>query len=148
MATLECAVDRKKLQNLAEATRRRQGSFRKQAVVRRYYLCGYAIECALKACLLRYLGESDAVFGKENYLKKLAEYRTHDLAKLLSLAGLEPDFGVTRGMNAALDAYWSTAKDWNEISRYEHRTESEAKTLYEAIVQKPDGVMPWIQTRW
>ena len=28
-----------------------------------YYLSGYAIECGLKACLLKHLGESGSVFG-------------------------------------------------------------------------------------
>ena len=28
-----------------------------------YYLAGYVVECGLKACLLRYLGESNAIFN-------------------------------------------------------------------------------------
>ena len=83
-----------------------------------YYLCGYAIECGLKACLLRHLGESGAVFGDQVYLRKLAECWTHDLVKLVTLAGLEADFGAARGANPALDSFWGVTKDWKETSRH------------------------------
>ena len=113
-----------------------------------YYLCGYALECALKSCLLRYLGESGAVFGDPSYLKKLADCWTHDLGKLVNLAGLDADFGIARGANPALENFWKVAKDWEETSRYEEKTEAEAKALYEAVSHNPDGVFRWIQSRW
>ncbi|HKI35231.1 MAG TPA: HEPN domain-containing protein [Gemmataceae bacterium] len=114
-----------------------------------YYMSGYVIECGLKSCLLRHLGESDAIFGDEKYLKRLADCWTHDLVKLVSLAGLEADFGVARGANTTLDAYWGVVKDWKETSRYvETRPEAEARAMFEAVSQKPDGVFQWIQSRW
>ncbi|MBI1918689.1 MAG: HEPN domain-containing protein [Planctomycetes bacterium] len=142
-------MDRKKLQNLAK-TRLKDA----KALLGRkrwsgaYYLCGYAIECALKACLLRYLGESGAVFGEQSYLKKLADCWTHDLVKLVNLAGLDAEFGAARGVNAVLNDFWTVTKDWKETSRYEEKTEAEAKRLYEAVSHKPDGVFRWIQSRW
>lgn len=142
-------MDRKKLQNLAE-TRLRDA----KALLGRkrwsgaYYLCGYVIECALKSCLLRHLGESGAVFGEPKYLKELANCWTHDLANLVKLAGLEAEFGVARGANPALDTFWGVTKDWKETSRYEEKTEAEAKALYEAVGNNPDGVFRWIQSRW
>jgi HEPN domain-containing protein len=113
-----------------------------------YYLSGYVIECALKACLLKHLGESDAVFGMQGYLKQLSECWTHDLVKLLTLAGLDRDFGVARGANPVLDRCWGIVKDWTETSRYEEKTEDKARELYEAVSHKPDGVFLWIQSRW
>lgn len=113
-----------------------------------YYLSGYAVECGLKACLLKYIGESEAVFGDPAYLRRLAECWTHDLVKLLSLAGLDADFGAARQANPMLAAYWGITKDWKETSRYELKTETQAKELYEAISHKPDGVFQWIQSRW
>jgi HEPN domain-containing protein len=114
-----------------------------------YYLSGYVIECGLKSCLLRYLGESDAIIGDEKYLKRLIECWTHDLVKLVSLAGLDADFGTARQVNPALDAYWGVVKDWKETSRYiETRTEPEARAMFEAVTHKPDGVFKWIQSRW
>ncbi len=114
-----------------------------------YYLSGYAIECGLKACLLRHLGESDAVFGDEKYLKRLAECWTHDLVKLVNLAGLDADFGAARSANLVLEGYWGVVKDWKETSRYvEVRPEAEAKAMFEAVSHDPDGVFKWIQSRW
>ena len=103
---------------------------------------------ALKACLLRHLGESGAIFGDPNYLKELAKCWTHDLAKLVSLAGLEAEFGAARGSNDSLRANWGTTAKWKETSRYEGKSEADAKTLYEAVVNNPDGVLRWIQSRW
>jgi hypothetical protein len=113
-----------------------------------YYLSGYAVECALKACLLKYLGESGAVFGDQSYLKQLAGCFTHDLVKLVILAGLDGDFKAARNANTTLAANWGTVKDWKETSRYELKSELEAKALYEAVGNNPDGVYSWIRTRW
>jgi hypothetical protein len=142
-------VDRKKLQNLAK-TRLKDA---KALLGRRrwsgaYYLCGYAIECRFKACLLRYLGESEAIFGDPDYLKRLARCWTHDLAELVNLAGLDAVFGAARGANPVLDAFWRVTNDWTETSRYEEKSEAEARRLYEAINHNPDGVFRWIQSRW
>ncbi|MBS0266133.1 MAG: HEPN domain-containing protein [Planctomycetes bacterium] len=82
-----------------------------------YYFCGYTIECGLKACLLRHLGESAAIFGEAGYLKRLADCWTHDLDKLVDLAGLKAEFGVARGANPALQNFWSVIKDWFEAAR-------------------------------
>ena len=142
-------MDRKKLQNLARARLKdAKALLGRKRWSGAYYLCGYAIECALKACLLRYLGESGAIFGEPTYLKKLADCWTHDLVKLVNLAGLDAEFGAARGANAALDTFWTTTKDWTETSRYEEKTEAEAKRLYEAVSNNPDGVFRWIQKRW
>lgn len=113
-----------------------------------YYLAGYAVECALKACLLRHLGDSSAVFGDPVYLKKLTECWTHDLEKLVGLAGLTSDLGAACGANATLRAYWGVTKDWKETSRYEEKSEAQAKALHEAVTHNPDGVFLWVQTRW
>lgn len=106
------------------------------------------IECALKACLLKHLGESDSVFGVEGYLKELKECWTHDLVKLVKHAGLDAEFGLARSTNPTLDLFWGVVKGWKETSRYEIKTEAEARQLYEAISHKSDGVYRWIQTRW
>lgn len=146
----ECAdVNRKHFQNLAQ-TRLRDakallGRKRWSAA---YYLSGYAVECGLKSCLLRYLGESSALFDDPKYLKQLGDCWTHDLNKLVALAGLETEFGSARGADVLLHSNWLVTKDWTEKSRYEDRTEEEAKTLYAAITQKPNGVFPWIRSRW
>lgn len=115
-----------------------------------YYLSGYAIECGLKAGLLRHLGESGAVFGEQGqaYLKDLAGCWTHDLVKLVKLAGLEAEFKAARDANPGLEAFWGVAKDWKETSRYQEATEDEARALFKAVSDNPDGVLRWIQSHW
>ena len=115
-------MDRKQLQRLANArlqdARALLGRKRWSGA---YYLCGYAVECGLKACILRYLGESAAVFGDPAYLRRLGDCWTHDLVKLVNLAGLDEEFGIARGANPALDAFWTVTKDWKENARYEEK---------------------------
>lgn len=142
-------MDRKKLQHLArERLKDARALLGRKRWAGAYYLCGYVIECGLKACLLRHLGESGSVFGDQNYLRKLSDCWTHDLVKLVNLAGLDADFGAARGANPALDDFWRVTKDWTETSRYEDRTEAEARRLYEAVSHNPDGVFRWIQSLW
>lgn len=49
-----------------------------------YYLCGYAVECGLKACIARQIRRHEVPpssrFSSEVY--------THDLSRLVTLAGL------------------------------------------------------------
>ncbi len=51
-----------------------------------YYLAGYAVECALKACVCGQTREFD--FPP----KETRDYYTHDLDKLLKTAGLREAF--------------------------------------------------------
>ena len=142
-------MDRKQLQKIATA---RLGDARALLGRKRwsgaYYLCGYAVECALKSCLLRHLGESGAIFGDPLYVRRLSDCWTHDLVRLVNLAGLDAEFGAARGANPILDRFWVVTKDWKESARYDDKTEAEARILYEAVSHKPDGVFQWLQTRW
>jgi HEPN domain-containing protein len=142
-------VDRKKLQRLAKTrlldAKALLGRKRWSGA---YYLCGYSVECSLKACLLKHLGDSDAIFREPQYLKELSGCWTHDLVKLLKLAGLEKDFGLARGANPALDAFWTVVSEWSESSRYDEKIEQEARSLYEAVSHNPNGVFRWIQSHW
>ena len=143
-------MDRKSLQKLAkERLKDAKALLGRKRWSGAYYLCGYAIECGLKACLLRHLGESAALFSDRDYVKKdLVQCWTHDLEKLMQLSGLESHFGAACGADPLLDRFWKVTKDWDENSRYEEKTEAEAKALFEAITQQPNGVFEWIQSRW
>jgi hypothetical protein len=142
-------VDRKRLQTLAkERLKDATALLGRRRWSGAYYFSGYVIECGLKACLLKHLGESDAVFGDDKYLKRLTECWTHDLVKLVGLAGLDPLFGAARGANAVLAGFWGVVKDWKETSRYDLKTEVEARAMFEAVSHKPDGVFQWIVSCW
>jgi HEPN domain-containing protein len=109
-----------------------------------YYLTGYAVECALKACVAKQVRRYD--FPD----RKLAnEVFTHDLEKLMSLAGLAPELKKEMETNKHLELNWAVVKDWSESSRYEIGiTEAQARDLYSACTARKDGVLNWIKRRW
>jgi HEPN domain-containing protein len=143
-------LNRKQLQNVAKARLKdAKALLGRKRWAGAYYLSGYVIECGLKACLLRFLGESGVVFGDEKYLKRLTECWTHDLVKLVNLAGLDAAFGAAIGANPTLAVHWGVVKDWRESSRYEEeKPEADARAMYVAVSHNPEGVLKWIQSRW
>ncbi len=108
-----------------------------------YYLAGYAVECGLKACIARRFREHD--FPDR---KIVNDSYTHDLTKLVKIAGLERE--RERAEDAADDfkLNWATVKDWSEESRYEQRSEAQATAILEAIRNAQFGVMQWITQHW
>ena len=109
-----------------------------------YYLAGYAVECALKACIAKMTREYD--FPD----KKLAlESYTHDLGKLARLAGLEPELEEKMSCSQAFATYWAVVKDWSEEMRYNSDvTRQAASGMIEAISDEKDGVMAWLKKSW
>lgn len=111
-----------------------------------YYLAGYAIECGLKACILAHVtSNASVIFQERRYSEKCW---THELRQLLELAGLKAQMDADGKAQANLFARWGTVLAWKETSRYEEKTEAEARALYEAITHPTDGVLPWIRLRW
>jgi hypothetical protein len=109
-----------------------------------YYLAGYAVECALKACIAKTVQQYD--FPDKDWSAKSYQ---HDPAKLLKPAELEDELNLARGLNKALDANWFVVKDWSEKARYKAEiTTSMASSLIAAIDDPKDGVLPWLIQRW
>jgi HEPN domain-containing protein len=108
-----------------------------------YYLAGYAVECALKACIAKRTREHD--FPDRDLAQK--SY-THDLEKLIDLADLKPDRDNHVARNPVLGAHWLVLKDWTEQSRYRICPEDEARRLVFAVTDSVNGVLPWIKERW
>lgn len=79
-----------------------------------YYLTGYAVECALKACIAKQIKEFD--FPDK---KLVTDSWVHDLEKLLRLSGVGIPFEDELKQNKALDTNWGVVKDWKEDSRFE-----------------------------
>jgi HEPN domain len=110
-----------------------------------YYLAGYAVECALKACLAKQTGLHD--FPD----KALAQRAfTHNVVELLDLAGLRLQLRLdtTPAANPALGVNWQHVKDWDERTRYQQMTEAQALSLYHAVTDTSNGVLPWIKGHW
>lgn len=108
------------------------------------YLAGYAIECALKACIAKETKEYD--FPDLDAVR--ASY-THNLTSLLGLAKLQDKLSAEIKANKQLETYWACIVDWNEAKRYELGvTEQEARDLCEAIADTTNGVLQWLSKYW
>lgn len=108
-----------------------------------YYLCGYAVECALKACVAKQVRRCD--FPDKDLANQAF---THDLEKLIRVAGLDVQLDRDRRAAPALDVNWAIAKDWSEAARYDASTsEAQARDLYSAVTGK-NGILPWVRRRW
>jgi HEPN domain-containing protein len=107
-----------------------------------YYLAGYAVECALKACIAKRTREHH--FPE----KDSKEYYIHDLEKLLGFAKLKDDFYQALRANPAMNANWIIAKNWAETSRYQRKTVADATELLNAVEDQTGGLLTWVRKRW
>lgn len=106
-----------------------------------YYLAGYAVECALKACIAKLTAQHD--FPDKNFAAKCF---THKAKELVPLAGLEGVRTAAMAADAILAKNWLIVKDWSEESRYERWTIAEATALVDAI--RDHGVLQWVKGHW
>ena len=109
-----------------------------------YYLAGYAIECALKACIARKTCRFD--FPDR---RTVADSHTHDLQKLVELAGLKPQLDATSSVDKAFKSNWSLITRWKVEDRYKLGIlPDDAEQLYRAISARKSGMMAWIRRHW
>ena len=80
-----------------------------------YYLCGYVVECGLKACIAKQTKKFDFPPG-HNAIKGIY---THDLSLLVKSAGLKLKLDKDFEKKPRLQRNWAIVKDWKETSRYE-----------------------------
>lgn len=108
-----------------------------------YYLAGYAVECALKACIAKLTTQHDFP-DKELTLKSY----THNLELLVDVAQLKSLRDIETKANPAFALSWSAVKDWDEKSRYRMWDELQARKLFNAVNDPANGVFPWITAHW
>ncbi len=108
-----------------------------------YYLAGYAVECALKACVAKLTVRHD--FPDKDFAVKCF---THKAKELVPLAGLEGARAAAMAADAALAANWLVVKDWTVDSRYERWTVTEAAALVDAVREPTHGVLQWVKGHW
>lgn len=82
--------------------------------------------------------------------KKLAEDSySHDLSKLVGVAGLKTDLSQREQSDQVFSLNWAVAKDWSERSRYEIGiTQAQARDLVAAISDNNNGVLQWLKNYW
>lgn len=101
-----------------------------------YYMAGYSVECALKACIARRTRRFD--FPP----KDVRDLYAHDLFSLVRSAGIDQPFTRERQNDPILSRYREVVKDWKPDSRYDSRGQRAsvlAKELLTAIEESSTG---------
>ena len=109
-----------------------------------YYLLGYAVECALKAC-------AASQFRQDEVPERTVvnDFYTHRLDTLLGISGLKTAFESRANGEPSFQINWNTVRDWNEASRYDHSTsEAKARDMLIAVADQTNGVLSWLKTQW
>jgi HEPN domain-containing protein len=108
-----------------------------------YYLVGYAVECALKACIARSTQRHE--FPDKKTVD--ASY-THSLKELIKVANLEVAHSQEANRDSAFRSNWDVVRLWSEHSRYGRVDQGKAQELVDAVGDRKHGVMAWIKQYW
>jgi len=139
-------MNRREFQELAEARLLdAKALFEAKRFDAAYYLAGYSVECALKACVAKQTREHDFPPKNTGIL-----YR-HKLEDLVQASGIKESFSKDRDSDTLLDQYWEFVKDWKSDSRYELRgehAEIAARTMLSAIEDGEHGVLRCLSKYW
>jgi HEPN domain-containing protein len=108
-----------------------------------YYLAGYAVELALKATIAAKFAANE--IPDKGYVNAIY---THDLGKLLSLAGLKDELNASMAASPILRQRWTIIENWSEQARYDVWTQETAQAILEAIGADEKGLLQWLKTRW
>jgi hypothetical protein len=107
-----------------------------------YDLAGYAVECALKACISKQTLRHD--FPD---LKLARDSYTHNAKALVLVAGLKSPFEeVMRQSEFA--SRWEIVIQWSEESRYSSHSQREALDLIDAIENRRHGILQWLKKHY
>lgn len=105
-----------------------------------YYLSGYALECAFKACIAKSF-KTETLPDKDFVL---ATY-THSLGKLAEQAKLKTALDSSR---TKVRGNWALATNWAPDSRYRNYDSVTATEMVNAVSDPADGVFEWIKAHW
>ncbi|HEV2489120.1 MAG TPA: hypothetical protein VGT03_04875 [Candidatus Acidoferrales bacterium] len=108
-----------------------------------YYLLGLAVESALKACIAKKTRRFE--FPEKSVVN---QSYSHDLNKLLAVAGLEASIDDLSVTNQDIATNWAVVKDWTIESRYQNHDAKKASDLCKAITDRTNGVLKCIQQYW
>jgi HEPN domain-containing protein len=108
-----------------------------------YYLAGYAVECALKACIAK--GTQRFEFPDK---KRVDSSHSHNVRELIRIAGLDEALVGRAGNDPAFRKNWDSVQAWSEQSRYRRNSPESAQILLAAITDRRHGVISWIKQQW
>jgi hypothetical protein len=137
-------MNRKDLQTLAVVRlREAQALDKAKEYSGAYYLGGYAVECAFKACIAKNFKRHE--FPDK---KSVIESHTHDLRKLAFLANLEQPRLLLAQADPRFRDNWALIVRWSEESRYSIFDGQACHEFLDAIMERRHGLMPWIRQHW
>lgn len=108
-----------------------------------YYLAGYAVECALKACIAKFTERFE--FPDRSRVERMY---THNLTALLGVARLEKALAEAGNRQLQLAENWYTVTQWSEQARYARKAPADAKILLRAVADEKHGILRWLETHW
>lgn len=108
-----------------------------------YYLCGYAVECGLKACIAKKTKRYE--FPNKEFVNKSW---THNLTQLVELAGLKGELDSKIRAGGDFASNWKVLEGWGEDARYDKKSITSARDIYVAVSDPRDGVLKWIIQHW
>ena len=106
-----------------------------------YYMCRYVVECALKACICKRTGEFPSP-------DESRDAWSHDYLKLIKVSGLGSEFNEARAADRDLDVNWKSVENWSPSSRYEVKSQEDARALLAAVSDPDHGVFSCIKRNW
>lgn len=105
-----------------------------------FYITGYAVECAIKACIAKKTRKYDFPPGK----RFVDGCYSHNLKVLLGHAGL-----TEKLPDGPLLENWQVCLTWDSEKRYDPSIgASEARELYAACTARTHGVLRWLKSHW
>jgi len=108
-----------------------------------YYLAGYSVECALKACIAKFTVRHD--FPDKRRVD--ASY-SHVLKDLVTVARLEQAHSEELKRDTAFRTYWDAVQSWSERSRYVITSAEGTRELIKAVADREHGVLRWVKLHW
>ena len=137
-------MDRRDLQELSTVRLREAKALLDQGFFDgAYYLAGYAVECAIKACIAK--GTRRHEFPDNT---KVQSSHTHDLRKLIKVAGLEDAWIEQARTDPHFRTNWDLVQSWSEQSRYRRYSPESARDLLVAVGDRRHGAISWIKLHW
>jgi HEPN domain-containing protein len=108
-----------------------------------YYLAGYAVECAIKACIAKETRRHE--FPDK---RKVDASYSHNLKELIKVAALEGVRSDRAKHDPEFRKCWDTVEIWTERARYQRHSPGAARDLLAAITRRRHGVISWLRLHW
>jgi putative lipase involved disintegration of autophagic bodies len=108
-----------------------------------YYLAGYAVEIALKACIAAQFAAD--VIPDKGFVNSIYQ---HSLKNLVGAAGLSAEHRDEQDRDSNFAANWALVAQWSPDNRYDSTDAMTAQAMITAIADPKSGVLKWIKAYW